>query len=144
MVFNTTGKVDGEVAVPAILDEDRMFKFIGAKVGIVIEKGTPVAKVYQYRARFRLDLYSTTSESECAKALNKLFEIYGDQCADYEFVLPKLREHFPKLDIQDVTLHDCWKFYQHPADKKGAVRYSDCEDVLEQVRQAKLAQGRNV
>jgi hypothetical protein len=144
MYFNTTGKVYGKVAVPAILDEDRVFKFVGAKVGVVVEKGAPVAKVCQYCARFHLGLNSSTSELECANALNELFKIYGDQCADYEFALPKLKEHFPKLNIQDVALHSCWKVYQHPADGNGAIRYSDYENVLETLRQAKRVQNQDV
>ena len=143
-MVNTTGKVDGRVAVPAILDEDRIFKLVVAKSGIEIKKGTPVLKVYEYRARFRLDWNSPTSDTECAKALSKLFEMYGDECADYEFVLPKLTKHFPKLCIRDVAIHSCWKFYQYPADGNGAIRYSECENMLETLRQAKREQGKNV
>ena len=143
-MVNTTGKVEGRVAVPAILDEDRIFKFVAAKSGIEIKKGTPVAKVYEYRARFRLGWNSPTSDTECAKALSKLFEMYGDECADYEFASEKLKIHFQNLNICDVTIQSCWKFYQHPADGKGVVRYSECEDVLENLRQAKRRQSQNI
>ena len=144
MYFNTTGKVEREVLTPAILKKDTMFKFIGSKNETEIKKGTPVATVYRFCARFQLEFNSATSEFQCADALKNLFEIYGDKCADYEFSLLKMREHFPKLFIRDMAIQKCWKFYQYPADGKGTILFSEPENVLEKMRQSKIIQSQNV
>ena len=141
MWFNTTGKVDGRVAILETLGEDTEFKFIGKKTGFEIKKGANVARVYEYRARFQLEWNSATSTADCVRALNNLFELYGDECADYEFALSKIKAHFPRLSIRDMAIEQCWKFYQHPADGKGTLCFSEYEDVLENVRQLKLVQG---
>lgn len=129
------------------LKGDTMFKDKETNSAGMIKFGIMVNAKYMFRAKvYTLSGFRKHSSLDYYNAVISMFAFYGEQCADSKFLTEKIKEHFPKLDIEEVVVLECYKTmeYHYPGRTGGRTVYSDTEDILAKVQQEKQEQGKTV
>ena len=127
-----------------VLSSDAIFMDPETNSKGIIKFGTLVNAEYCFRAKvYPSSGFPKHSSLDYYNAVISMFTFYGEQCADSKFLNEKIKEHFPKLDIEEVIVLQCDKTmsYHYPGRTGGRTVYSEPEDILVKLQQDKQEQG---